>query len=76
MNGSEVERGVATRVAAAQLGVPPSWLNAVVYQNRLVPPPPKDNRGCYEWRPEDIERARKVMAIDRRRKEHRGQRSA
>jgi hypothetical protein len=34
-------------------------------------PPAKDSAGQFVWTEEDLERARKALATDRRRKEHR-----
>jgi hypothetical protein len=56
-----------TRSAAREIGVSVAKLVGAIYHGRVTPPI-KDEGGKYAWFPEDIERARQVLQIDRRRK--------
>jgi hypothetical protein len=50
-----------------------SWrLVSLLRSDKLSPPPQKDSSGDFLWFPEDIERARAALLIDRRRKAHAG----
>lgn len=61
---------VKTRSAAAQLGVTPPALLALIYRGKLGVLPDRDESGDYWWPAGAIEAARAAMAHDlRRRKE-------
>jgi hypothetical protein len=65
-----VIEGKLTRIVAAALCTSASNLIHAIRNGKLAPPP-KDELGFYRWREEDIEAARKELAIDRRRRENR-----
>jgi hypothetical protein len=54
-----------TPEAARALGVPYWRLSDAIRRGALTPPQ-KDSSGDYVWGPDDIERARAALAIDRR----------
>jgi hypothetical protein len=58
--------GVRTVAVCRRLRVSYGTLMAAMLRGKIVPRPPKDGRGDYRWRPEDIERARQALALDLR----------
>jgi hypothetical protein len=59
--------------AAQQIGCGYYRLMSLIRDGRLTPPS-KDSSGDYIWGPEDVERARFALRIDRRLKKYRGPR--
>jgi hypothetical protein len=59
-----------TREAARWLGVSYWRLVSLLRCDKLTPLPQKDSSGDFVWFPEDLERARAALKIDRRRKAH------
>jgi hypothetical protein len=57
-----------TPQAAKALGVLTSHLHSLLRTGRLDPLPRKDGSGDYCWSPEDLDRAREAMKVDRRRR--------
>jgi hypothetical protein len=54
--------------AAQKLGIPYHQLFSLIRAGKLTPPP-RDSAGDYQWRPCDIEAARKLLAGGKRRRE-------
>ena len=54
-------------MAARELGIPYSHLASLLRSGKF-PPPQKDSSGDFLWSPQDLEAARRAMALDRRRK--------
>jgi hypothetical protein len=59
-----------TPVAALELDITQSHLHYLV-RARKVKPPARDSSGDFLWSDADLEAARRALAIDRRRREHR-----
>ena len=57
-----------TPIAAAELGIRETHLNALVRSGKLGPPSERDSSGHYLWSDEDLEAARAALRTDRRRK--------
>jgi hypothetical protein len=61
---------VLTRDVSRILNVPIPQLHAMLRCRRMREPQ-RDSSGRFIWTPEDVEEARRALATDRRRKEHR-----
>jgi predicted DNA-binding transcriptional regulator AlpA len=59
-----------SRDVARALNVSTERLYALIRSGRL-PEPARDSSGRYCWLPEEVDRARAALQVDRRRREHR-----